>query len=349
MTERAGDERARPALEPGRVRPRIQLPSGGPPAALIAVGAVTLAVTMFAYLEDQRAHRIAAKPPFIMETAGGPIADPPPLDLPRPLPPPPPPPPPEPKIVYVDRPGPSPPPVIQYIERPAPSTPAPAPSTEASADPALLLDTDPSGAGGAQGDEPAVAASLLRGPASLVPQGTVIPAVLETPLNSARAGPARALTTGDTRGFDGERVLIPKGSRLIGEVSGEVQSGHKGVMVTWTRLIRPDGAAIRIASPASDPLGGAGVAGQVNNHALARLSNSVLQTAFVIGADIASRPTRGGVYIGLPNQAASALGQVLVPDRDANRPTITVKAGARITIFVAKDLDFSGVPLRRQP
>jgi type IV secretion system protein VirB10 len=194
-------------------------------------------------------------------------------------------------------------------------------------------------------DEGAIRATVLRNPSMLVEQGTVVPAVLETPIDSSHGGPVRALTIGEARGFDGVRVLIPRGSRLLGESSGDVHSGQGRVLVTWTRLIRPDGVTIRIGSPASDSLGGAGVSGHVNNHTLARFTNAVLETALIAGAEIAARPSSGGVFVGLPSQAVTTTGQVfIVPNSDSNRPTITIKAGAPITVFVAHDLDFAGTP-----
>src|SRR3546814_2996545 len=74
-----------------------------------------------------------------------------------------------------------------------------------------------------------------------VPQGTLIPAVLETAFNSTGSGFARALVQRDIYGFDGARVLIPLGSRLIGEYASDTSPGQKRAFVTWTRIIRPAG------------------------------------------------------------------------------------------------------------
>jgi len=63
--------------------------------------------------------------------------------------------------------------------------------------------------------------------------------VLETAFDSTRPGLARALVQSDVRGFDGSRVLIPRGSRLIGEYRSDVAPGQHRALVNWTRLIRP--------------------------------------------------------------------------------------------------------------
>ncbi|WP_279606627.1 TrbI/VirB10 family protein [Sphingobium yanoikuyae] len=233
---------------------------------------------------------------------------------------------------------------------PAPSAPA-RPAGEG-ADSPLIIDLasgdglgNASAAAGAAGDDQAVRASVIRNRSSLVPQGSMISAVLETPIDSRRPGLVRAVVSRDARGFDGTRVLIPRGSRLIGEASGDAKPGQKRVLVTWSRLIRPDGVAIRIGSPAADVLGGAGVRGKVNTHFFERFGNAVLQSALTIGVNVASRPRNNSVIVGLPGQIGAA-GQDILPNVDQG-PTIKVPSGAEISVFVARDLDFSGTGLRR--
>src|SRR5207237_4723783 len=112
-------------------------------------------------------------------------------------------------------------------------------------------------------------AGMFANRATTVAQGTLIPAVLETALDSTRPGLARAIVSRDVRGFDGSRVLIPRGSRLIGDYRSDVQPGQHRALVSWTRLIRPDGVTIAIGSPAADTLGGGGIRAEVHSHFLA--------------------------------------------------------------------------------
>lgn len=72
-----------------------------------------------------------------------------------------------------------------------------------------------------------VLAGRFANPATTVPKGTVIQAVLETALDSTRAGFARAIVSRDIYGFDGSKILIPKGSRLIGEYKADLRGGTK--------------------------------------------------------------------------------------------------------------------------
>jgi type IV secretion system protein VirB10 len=181
-----------------------------------------------------------------------------------------------------------------------------------------------------------------------MPVGTLIPAVLETPIDTSRPGLVRAVVSRDARGFDGSRVLVPRGSRLIGEYQSDVRPGQNRVLVTWVRLIRPDGVAIQLGSPTADRLGGAGVPGRVNSFFFQRFAAAVLQSALTIGVNVASRPGNGSVIVGLPaSQVGNSIGQGLIPGNDL-QPKITVKQGAALNVFVAHDLDFSGTGGRTQ-
>lgn len=188
-----------------------------------------------------------------------------------------------------------------------------------------------------------VKAGRLINPADTITQGSIIQAILETALDSTRPGLARAIVSRDVRGFDGSRVLVPRGSRLIGEYQSDVSAGQNRALVVWMRLIRPDGITINLQSPAADALGRAGIRGKVNSHFFQRFGGAILQSALDIGVGVATRDIAGGtVIVGLPG-SAMALPRV-DPNATADvKPTVTVKQGASVSVFVARDLDFSSV------
>jgi type IV secretion system protein VirB10 len=339
MSDQADPSERAPSLDDGR--PVVGLPSGGPSLIVIVAGCAVLGLGLFAFLQGRRDHatptpRANPQGEFAQLAPSAP-----PLRIPAPPPPPLPPPPPEPVIKYVDRPAPAPPPEVRYIERPEGAQP---PSLqggmiERSPEPAMVIDrTLPDDQ--AQTDDSAAHATVLHHRSLIVGQGTIIPAVLETPIDSTAPGPVRAITATDTRGFDGSRVLIPRGSRLYGQYQAGTQTGQARVLVTWTNLVRPDGISIRLNSPASDSRGGPGIPGLVNNHVFARVGAAAVETALVVGAALASRPGDGSVVIQSPVQSLSSAGQSLIPSPPG--PTITVKEGADISVFVSRDLDFSG-------
>ncbi|WP_128891762.1 TrbI/VirB10 family protein [Erythrobacter sp. HKB08] len=184
-----------------------------------------------------------------------------------------------------------------------------------------------------------VTANRFSNPGYTIPKGTVIPAVLETALDSTRPGGVRALVQLDVRGFDGSRVLIQRGSRLYGEYEADLQPGQKRARVRWTRLIRPDGVTIALDSPASDPLGRAGIKGDVDTKFWQRFGGAVLQSVLDIGVGIATSEATDGVIVALPGSTQN----VQVQDGNRVLPTLKVRHGTSVSVFVARDLDFSTV------
>ncbi|MGN6424304.1 MAG: TrbI/VirB10 family protein [Asticcacaulis sp.] len=195
-------------------------------------------------------------------------------------------------------------------------------------------------------DDTPARAVILHNRATLVPQGTLIPAAIETPVDSSEGGAVRAITTGDTRGFDGTRILIPRGSHLIGDIHANTGANQNRVTIIWTRMIRPDGVAIKLAAQGADLQGGAGVAGKVDTHLLKRMGAAAFQTALTVGVALASRPGNGSVVLGIPAQTAGTVAQAGA-SQGANASTIRVAAGAPIMVFVNRDMDFTGVLPRR--
>jgi type IV secretory pathway VirB10-like protein len=189
--------------------------------------------------------------------------------------------------------------------------------------------------------ESSVATQLANLP-TLITQGSTIPAVLETAINSDLPGYTRALVSRDIRGFDGKTVLIPRGSRVIGQYKNAMSVGQARVFIIWTRIIRPDGVSIQIGSPASDPLGRSGMTGDVNSHFFARFGGSVLLSLLNIAGAAATGVPSTQISIGSPQSAAGAAAGVSSGDSQIP-PTINVPQGAPINIFVARDLDFSAV------
>lgn len=186
-----------------------------------------------------------------------------------------------------------------------------------------------------------VGATKFLNPSQTVPQGAVIQAVLETALDSNRPGFVRAIVSRDVRSFDGSTILIPRGSRLFGEYKAELARGQNRAFIQWQTLTRPDGVQIAVNSPAADPLGRAGVKGSVNSHFFERFAGAILQSTLDIGVGIATRSaSKDTVVIGLPGSTQNTQ---IAPSGDSIKPTLKVKHGATVSVFVARDLDFSEI------
>lgn len=85
----------------------------------------------------------------------------------------------------------------------------------------------------------------------LLTQGTLIPGVLETPIDPKNAGGVRATVSTDIRSRDGTRVLVARSSRFVGSYAIDSSGKTKRVLVIWTSLLRPDGSSVPIASSRS--------------------------------------------------------------------------------------------------
>jgi len=234
--------------------------------------------------------------------------------------------------------------VTRYIERPVllPDRQEPAgiaPLLPAA--PAAQFALPPAPAEQVFDPEERVSAGRLANPSMTVPKGTIIAAVLETALDSSRAGGVRAIVSRDVRSFDGNRILIPRGSRLYGEYAADVSAGQKRAMIEWQRLLRPDGVTIDLNSPSADPLGRAGVQGKVDSNFFARFGGAVLQSVLDIGVALATGAVMDdAVIVNMPASAQQVAGQAVPPPA---QPRLRVQQGTSVSVFVARDLDFSSV------
>jgi type IV secretion system protein VirB10 len=191
---------------------------------------------------------------------------------------------------------------------------------------------------GGVGGAPAQARAMVN-PSTTITEGTLIPAILETAINTDVPGYVRAVVSQDVRSFDGKRILVPRSSRLIGQYQAGVQQGQRRAYVIWTRLIRPDGVSVNLASPAIGFDGTTGLEGDVNSHFFKRFGSGLLLSV-VGGLGALATGGVGGVIVaggsqGAANSAVQSQGQI--------SPTIRVRMGEPIRVFTARDLDFSTV------
>lgn len=362
-----------PRLQEGNeadIRPIVAKRGDGAPFWLLIGGVVLGGVLLFSVLDAQR--RALTAPTTQVRTADAmqmSAALPPLYIIPEPPPPPAPPlsgpseiltapplqqaspqPPASPFAPQPPPPNYAPPP---WASSPPPMAAPPQPSASSSA--VLVIDTttgsatisNPDSAATAErAEQGSVQATRLDRRATTVPQGTLIQAVLETALDSTRPGHVRAIVSRDVTGFDGSRILIPRGTRLFGEYQADMAAGQRRALVQWTRLVRPDGVTMALASPAADIQGRAGIPGRVNNHFLARFGDALLQTTLNVGANLAGQSLSrdAPVVVALPGAIQGAAASA-TPSRP--QPTLRVDAGVRVTALVARDLEFPSGKAKR--
>ncbi len=204
-----------------------------------------------------------------------------------------------------------------------------------------------------QNDITSVSAKRLPHPSMTVPAGEMIPATLETAINSELAGMVRAITTRDIYALSGDKLLIPKGSTLIGQFNTAITQGQSRIFVVWNRLQMTNGIIATLNSPSSDPIGRSGQAADyIDRHFFERFGSGALLS--VLGAYTAT----GGVHgqdeynsmsqyrMNIAGSFQQAANQTLQQDMQT-RPTLQVNQGASINVFVAHDLDFYRVAGKR--
>lgn len=190
---------------------------------------------------------------------------------------------------------------------------------------------------------------------STVIEGTLIAGVLETAINSDLPGFTRAVVSDDVRSFDGTEILIPRGSRLIGQYRSGLAIGESRAFVVWTRLILPSGVAIKLASPVTDTLGRAGLGGKVDRHFLDRFGSAILLSIIGAGAEILAAESGNNSVIISSSAQAYGVAQTALQSSVNIPPTIRIAQGSPIRIFVARDLIFplyeesGGVALSAEP
>lgn len=199
-------------------------------------------------------------------------------------------------------------------------------------------------------------AQPLTHPDTLMLRGTFIRCVLETRIITDIPGFTSCVVTEPVYSFTGKRLLLPKGSRVLGKY--EMEPNGPRVAVIWDRIVTPTGIDVNMASPGVDTLGGAGHPGYYNAHWTSRIGSalliSLLSDAFKYeAAEHGPKQTTISNGIVTQNPFESNTAQTLqnlsnmAVRRAANRPaTVTINQGTVLAVYVAKDVDFAGVVAR---
>jgi type IV secretion system protein VirB10 len=201
----------------------------------------------------------------------------------------------------------------------------------------------------------------------IIVQGTIISAVLETAINTELPGNIRAQVTEPVFSYDGEQILLPAGTRLVGTFNNDINTAQKRVLIAWNRAITPDGQSINIGSTGTDSLGRSGTGGNVDNRFMERYGAaalistisavpSIISAAAGVGSGGASLSGGGltlstapqvdpttGALVQAGTSAADSIAEAssgALEERLALPPIIRVPQGEDIRVFVNRDLVF---------
>lgn len=129
--------------------------------------------------------------------------------------------------------------------------------------------------------------SKIQNSDNTIAAGKIMEAVLETAINSETAGTIRAVMSKDVIGETGTKILIPKGSRLYGSYTTTTTTTQSRLLLTWTKVIRPDGIVISMNADTYDQTGKKGIEGDIDTRYGELFKNSLLYSFVTLGTAIA--------------------------------------------------------------
>jgi type IV secretion system protein VirB10 len=177
--------------------------------------------------------------------------------------------------------------------------------------------------------------------------GTVIPGVLMTGINSDLPGEIIGQVSQNVYDtVSGAHVLIPQGTKALGQYDSRIVYGQERVLIVWTRLIFPNGKSIVLEGmPGVDLSGYAGLSDQVNNHYGKLLTGVVISSLLSAGAQMAEGRNFNGINPGYDELAAQGaarninqVGQEITRRNLGIQPTIEIRPGYRFNVFVNRDM-----------
>lgn len=200
-------------------------------------------------------------------------------------------------------------------------------------------------------------AGVINDPDMVITEGSMIPCVLQTAINSELAGLVVCEVPIDILGSTGNVVLLDRGTKIVGQIQNGLLQGQDRVFVVWTRAETPDHVIVTLNSPGSDELGRAGLPGAVDNHFWDRFGGALMLTLVQGGLQagvIEAAGFSGGSSNSTSQQATNSFlysaqsnGQSVAATALQNSinipPTLTKNQGDTVSLIVAHDLDFSSV------
>lgn len=194
-------------------------------------------------------------------------------------------------------------------------------------------------------DKRTVSPDRVAAPASanVLQAGAVIAAALITGIRSDLPGQITAQVTENV--YDsptGRILLVPQGTRIIGQYDNGVGFGQRRVLLVWNRLIFPNGRSIVLErQPGADAEGYAGLEDGVDYHWGELFKAAALSTLLSVGAQSGSSSNDSDIIRALRNGASDSInqtGQQIVQRQLNIAPTLTIRPGFPVRVIVTRDL-----------
>lgn len=179
--------------------------------------------------------------------------------------------------------------------------------------------------------------------ADVLQAGAVIPAALITGIRSDLPGQITAQVTQNV--YDsptGHILLVPQGTRVIGQYDNAISFGQRRVLLVWNRLIFPNGRSIVLErQPGADAQGYAGLEDGVDFHLGQLFKAAALSTILSVGAEAGTSQNENSLAQALRAGAANSFSQTgeQIVSRELNiAPTLTIRPGFPVRVMVTHDL-----------
>ena len=173
-------------------------------------------------------------------------------------------------------------------------------------------------------------------------EGTVFEGVVTNHIDGGFSGPIIVMLTTDYYSHDHQQLLLPQGTRLIGNVQSVGSTQQRKLFVVFNRAVCPDGFSIDLNKFIGlDPIGTTGLATGVNNHYLSSFAAAAavggLGGLAQIGNSGSVLDSSTQIRNGVSGQTAQEGEQIL--NHFLNRlPVITVKEGSRARVYINRDI-----------
>jgi type IV secretion system protein VirB10 len=194
-------------------------------------------------------------------------------------------------------------------------------------------------------DKRTVSPDRVAAPSSknVLQAGAVISAALITGIRSDLPGQITAQVTENI--YDsptGKILLVPQGTRVIGQYDSGVGFGQRRILLVWNRLIFPNGRSIVLErQPGADAEGYAGLEDSVDYHWGELFKAAALSTLLSVGAESGSSSGESEIVRALRNGASNSIsqtGQQIVQRQLNIAPTLTIRPGFPVRVIVTRDL-----------
>lgn len=191
-------------------------------------------------------------------------------------------------------------------------------------------------------------ASIMANQSMTIAQGTMIPCGTATELDTTVPGQVKCIVSRDVYSADQSVVLIDKGAVVTGQMNGGIKDGQARVFVLWERARNSDGVIVNLDSGGTNSLGSAGIPGQVDSHFWERFRGAIFISVLSDSLQAMANSVNNGsnnqtVSLDTTENSADQLATEALRATINIPPTLYDQHGDSVSIFVARDLDFSSV------